>query len=192
MGLDQYMTAKKYIPGGYDHVRKNPNAAKEVAIFDTIVEYAGVKGDDVLPLNYAEVTIEVAYWRKANAIHKWFVANVQDGTDDCGTYEVSFDQLRSLLEICKAINKSVIKGEVVKESGIFGEYETYPDMIFDTELAKQTLPSQEGFFFGSTDYNDGYIYDVERTIVQIERLIEKFAPTEGTWNGWTLYYSSSW
>ena len=27
---------------------------------------------------------QIASWRKANAIHKWFVDNVQDGVDDCG------------------------------------------------------------------------------------------------------------
>ena len=28
------------------------------------------------------------YWRKANAIHGWFVKNAQQGIDDCRTYSV--------------------------------------------------------------------------------------------------------
>jgi len=33
---------------------------------------------------------------KPTRIHNWFVKNVQGGTDDCGIYEVTFDQLMSL------------------------------------------------------------------------------------------------
>ena len=32
------------------------------------------------------VRYEVLMWRKANAIHNWFVQNVQKGVDDCGVY----------------------------------------------------------------------------------------------------------
>ena len=32
--------------------------------------------------------VEVAYWRKANAIHGWFVYNIQDGVDDQNEYYV--------------------------------------------------------------------------------------------------------
>ena len=45
----------------------------------------------------------VLYWRKANAIHKWFVDNVQNGDDDCGDYEVYWEQLMELKGICKRI-----------------------------------------------------------------------------------------
>ena len=44
---------------------------------------------------------EVMYWRKANAIHKWFVDNVQGGEDDCREYPVSNDQLIELRDTCK-------------------------------------------------------------------------------------------
>ena len=34
----------------------------------------------------------VAYWRKANAIHSWFVENCQDGVDECQySNEISVD-----------------------------------------------------------------------------------------------------
>ena len=39
-------------------------------------------------LNYIYVSFEAGYWRKASAIHKWFVDNCQEGDDDCGTYLV--------------------------------------------------------------------------------------------------------
>ena len=30
----------------------------------------------------------VAYWRKANAIHRWFINNIADGVDNCEPFEV--------------------------------------------------------------------------------------------------------
>ena len=45
-------------------------------------------------------TTEVAYWRKANAIHRWFVNNVQDGIDECQETIVTRNQLFTLLQIC--------------------------------------------------------------------------------------------
>ena len=44
--------------------------------------------------------IEVGYWRKANAIHNWFVVNVASGEDDCSSYPVSQDQLECLRNLC--------------------------------------------------------------------------------------------
>ena len=36
---------------------------------------------------------EMLYWRKANAIHDWFVDNIQGGEDDCNAYNLSIDYL---------------------------------------------------------------------------------------------------
>jgi hypothetical protein len=48
----------------------------------------------------------VMTWRKANHIHAWFVDNVQNGQDNCGTYRVEWEQLQELLRACE----DVIKG----------------------------------------------------------------------------------
>lgn len=43
---------------------------------------------------------EIAYWRKANAIHRWFVDNVQNGTDDCHIHnECTQEILKELLTL---------------------------------------------------------------------------------------------
>lgn len=85
-----------------------------------------------------EITIEAAYWRKANAVHKWFVDNVQDGTDDCGTYEVSKEQLQELLNVVE-------------------------EVLANRNQASNKLPTTAGFFFGKTDYDDWYYQDLEST-----------------------------
>ena len=53
------------------------------------------KSDEVIDV------YEVAYWRKANAIHKWFVDNVQKGKDDCKEYRVT---RRNLLDLCDLVS----------------------------------------------------------------------------------------
>lgn len=87
---------------------------------------------------YKEST-EIGYWRKANAIHRWFVENCQDGIDNCATYYVDEEDLRELRELCKMVLRKKNK-------------------------ASEILPTQEGFFFGVTDYGEDYIYDLEETI----------------------------
>ena len=80
----------------------------------------------------------VGYWRKANHIHKWFVDNVQSGQDDCRSYEVNYEQLRDLLNVCD-------------------------DVLDDHTKAEQLLPTTSGFFFGGTEYNEYYFEQVQNT-----------------------------
>ena len=116
-------------------------------------------------------------WRKANQIHGWFVENVQEGIDDCRTYEVSIDLLEKLLGVCKKVWE-------VHEN--MGEYHVAGD------LAKTVLPATEGFFFGDTGYSEGYYRDVKDTIDALEPAIQgvKDARAVG-WFQW-FEYSSSW
>jgi len=115
--------------------------------------------DGVEPSKVTYVVQDAGYWRKANAIHHWFVENVQDGNDDCHTYDVSRDQLQALLRL------------VVTVLG-------HPDM------AARLLPTQSGFFFGSTEYGQDYLDGLKET----KRIVsEALADTEADFE-----YSSSW
>ena len=91
---------------------------------------------------------EVAYWRKANAIHKYFVDNVQDGIDDCRYHnEVTKEILEDLLERCgKALNNH--------------------------DLAPELLPRCSGFFFGGTNYDEWYFRDIEETFNYITHILK--------------------
>lgn len=109
---------------------------------------------------------QVGYWRKANHIHKWFVDNVQDGVDNCGDYSVSDEQLKQLLAACKAV-------------------------VDKPELAKTELPTQSGFFFGGTEYDEYYIQDCNNTIEIIEALFNEVEPGKDYLPD-EIYYHSSW
>lgn len=105
--------------------------------------------------------VEVGYWRKANAVHNWFVKIVQGGTDDCGTYPVDIKLLVTLRNICR-------------------------EVLAHRHMAQILLPTQSGFFFGSTDYGESYFYDVERTVEILTSVIESSSPDE------VYYYHASW
>ena len=111
------------------------------------------------------VVEEVGYWRKANQIHNWFVQNVQEGEDNCGEYHVYEEQLEELLGLCKQV-------------------------LTNKELAEELLPSQSGFFFGGTEYDEWYFKNLEETIEIIETLLSE-RNEDGYLDG-NIYYQSSW
>lgn len=90
----------------------------------------------------------VAYWRKSNEIHNWFVNEIQEGIDKCN-YSPRFgaDQLHELVKLCKKVIKSPKKA---------------PDL----------LPTTSGFFFGSTEYDESYFESVSDTIKQLEAVLK--------------------
>jgi hypothetical protein len=113
---------------------------------------------------------EVGYWRKANAIHNWFVENCGDGEDTCQQMYVSLEKLETLLDICKKVSA-------------------------DHKLAPVYLPTQSGFFFGSTEYDDWYFDKIEDTIKIIEPVIEflKNIKDKCKSNDWyDVVYQASW
>jgi phage pi2 protein 07 len=101
---------------------------------------------------------DIGYWRKANAIHKWFVDNVQGGVDDCGDYKVTKEQLIQLHNTCN-------------------------DILNDPNLAEQLLPTQSGFFFGNAEYDENYMLGIEHTIEIVKEAIEDEYETyyESSW-----------
>jgi hypothetical protein len=134
MGLDMYLKGKRYI-SSYFNEGDSEKAAKIAELFP---ETSG--------LEIKEVMVEAGYWRKANAIHKWFVDNVQEGEDDCGNYYVGREQLAELRELCQKV-------------------------LADRSLAAEMLPPQSGFFFGGTDIDEWYFRDLEQTVKIIDNAL---------------------
>jgi len=118
-----------------------PEARQEV-----VVKKGGDVDTAIKPERVKYVVEEVGYWRKANQIHKWFVDVVQQGEDDCGSYYVGRESLEELLDICKKIQA-------------------------DNSLAESLLPSQSGFFFGGTEYDEWYYKDIDETVTILEECL---------------------
>jgi len=123
------------------------------------------KRKDIQPERVSEIVEDVMYWRKANHIHNWFVVNCQGGVDECQEARVSLDQLKELSALCK---------KVVDEK--------------DPSL----METVQGFFFGSTDY-DQYYYDMcTETHEVIEELLKEVEDNPEPAFNPTFYYQSSW
>lgn len=146
--------------------------------------------DKIQQNRISEITEDVAYWRKANQIHKWFVDNVQDGEDDCGEYYVSKEHLEELIDTCKRVVKTAIleDGQLSSgysiENGVQKHHYVDGKVIVNAEEVAEILPNQEGFFFGGTDYNELYLDSVKNTIEMLEPLLKE--------QGGDFYYTSSW
>lgn len=118
--------------------------------------------DTKCPGRVKSVVFEVMYWRKSNHIHDYFVKNVQGGVDDCGKYPVDLDVLQELLDIIHTV-------------------------IDNHSKASELLPTVGGFFFGNTNYDEDYFYDLEDTEKELTKLLN--TPDIGTWD---FYYRASW
>jgi hypothetical protein len=174
MGLDMYLTAKRYLWQGRAESNAIGKAIREAlnvpAEFRPVGYMRMEDEDDAIA---KEVTVNVGYWRKANAIHGWFVNNVQGGEDECRPHEVSAEQLEQLRV---AVQGALDAHDTMTEEGA-------------KEVAMRLLPPCKGFFFGSSDIDEWYWGDL-RTTLQIIDAAKLLMGDDG--NGWTLYYRSSW
>jgi hypothetical protein len=90
---------------------------------------------------------EVAYWRKANAIHGWFMKLAD--VDDCSPVRVHKSALIELRNDCQ---------KVLDEGTI--------------ETAMELLPPTSGFFFGSSEIDDWYWEDIKETVTKLNEIID--------------------
>lgn len=137
---------------------------------------------------------EVGYWRKENMIHQWFVDHVQNGIDDCCYHnECTKEILEELLDTCEKVKQiAVLKpGKVVNgQTLINGKWENcYEDgeVIVNADEVAALLPTQGGFFFGATEYDNWYMRGVEYTIDILTRVLETT-----DFEKEMVYYVSSW
>ncbi len=186
MGLDMYLRAEKYV-SGYEFYGE-----ERVEQYKSIVESLGATALADPNTPSLTVSITVAYWRKANQIHQWFVDNVQGGEDECRPHDVLREQLAELRDLCKEILEAGTVTEKVAvstltEDGKIEERQQDAEALSPAGIAKaeELLPTQSGFFFGGTEYDHWYVEDLKSTVEQIDRVLE--APDE-----WWFKYQSSW
>jgi hypothetical protein len=160
MGLDMYLKAKKYMSPYFDEADGERIEQINEMLFPKHLTNKADKFDRGITVN--EVTAEVAYWRKANAIHGWFVDNCQDGIDECQETLVGRANLQKLLD-------------------------TVTKVLENHELAAELLPPHQGFFFGSDKVDQYYIQDLQFTKDRLELLLN-----DPTFKTWDFYYQSSW
>ena len=144
MGLDMYIFKVKKTKHTIDELHEldrepNPNDPKIVEFLPLDQPYPDTFKD------YYTIFKKVAYWRKFNALHNWFVTHVQVGIDNCAHYELDKDVLIDLLETLLNAKSENDPSEMMPVSG---------------------------FFFGSTDVDEYYWEHIEKAIDEISNLID--------------------
>lgn len=162
MGLDQYLYKITHIGGNYEH----NNIGGNLLLTQNNIPF------DFKTNRIVEVKELLMQWRKANAIHKWFVDNVQYGNDDCTQYCVPDEKLQQLKEKCE---------EALKYKN-----------ADDKAPLNNILPTTEGFFFGSTEYDEYYFEELEETIKAIDIALEELKKDAEKSIISYIYYDSSW
>jgi len=186
MGLDMYLYKKHYVKN-WDH-----NTDRK---FEIVVKLNGENHTVIDTSKISSIQEDVGYWRKANQIHDWFVKNCQNGEDNCQESYVDQSKLEELLQICKDIkaNCKLVEGKVANgytfdENGE-KKYDYIDGLVMENEeYAADLLPTAEGFFFGSTGYDQYYLQDIDNTI----EILEKELSTDWGIHTPEYYYRASW
>ena len=160
MGLDMYLYARKYVSrfdyNNGERIERGDYAALADTAPADLTKYGEFSG--------IEIDYPVLYWRKANAIHGWFVNECAGGVDECQPIYVSRESLVKLRDLCSA---------VVKQPAMAGDI----------------LPPTSGFFFGSYEIDDWYMEDMKRTVKALDHVLSTIPADD--WN-WSFIYQASW
>jgi len=107
----------------------------------------------------------IAYWRKANAIHAWFVAECADGVDECQQIPVFRSDLVELNNLCKSV-------------------------MNDPSTALKTLPpTRQPVIFGQNNIDIYYMLHIKDTISILDNILEIIPDDNDKWN---FVYQASW
>ena len=90
----------------------------------------------------------LAYWRKVNQVHGWFVRECGEGVDECQQIDVPIPKLIELRQLCKNI-------------------------LADNSIAESVLPTVGGFFFGNYEYDEWYFRGIEETYFQLDKVLKE-------------------
>lgn len=165
MGLDMYLYVEEYISKwNYQAVEERAaenfldltvevkNKLREHRVFDTVKRELGIEPCKDSP--HMIVRICVAYWRKANAIHNWFIENcAENGVDDCYVSKEQFEQLRRDVTLAVAEEKKRIpaEGTIQPRSGFFStdNFDDYLNELRETKEMLERLPDRDYIYRAS-------------------------------------------
>ncbi|MGJ9384349.1 hypothetical protein [Salipaludibacillus sp. CF4.18] len=154
MGLDMYLFSLARIEG-MDYVeihsvnmRLRELEEKQNDIYQKVKPH--IKHFEEFDMSWKSLMEEVAYWRKANQIHNWFVENIRNGEDDpCFTEIVTKQNLEDLYNLCLKV-------------------------LTNKKNPQDSLPTRPGSFFGYYGYDDFYYMQIEETKSIVENLLDNF------------------
>lgn len=184
MGLDMYLNVSRNV---YDS-SYSPSDSEEYKALQSFINDNMVGSplkSDREGLGVAGVNMQVAYWRKANAIHSWFVDNCQGGVDECQESHVEVGQLEELISSCSEVL------ELLNPYYGAGEEEaSIPDEMRDSVAS--ILQPTSGFFFGSTEIDAWFYDDVKYTHDRLDEIVKWVKSEQQDKRFWYITYQASW
>lgn len=163
MGLDMYFYARKTT---YKSFSKwdNPERANEVNYPEDLKIFSDYIYDRNFKSIQTETSYQIGYFRKFNALHSYIVKTFANGIDNCQDiylYKEDVEQIKKVLDDVLEANTE--------------------------EKAKELLPTQSGFFFGGTDYDEYYFEDVKDAADLMQNILDNF-----DFENYQLVYQASW
>lgn len=163
MGLDMYFYARKTTYKSFSEWDQNrkvdkTNYPKDLKIFSDYIYDRNFKSVE------RNVDYQIGYFRKFNALHSYIVKTFANGIDNC--QDIFLDQ------------EAVVKIKAALDSVL----ETPTE-----ESAKEALPTQSGFYFGSTSYDEDYFEDVREAAALMQNFLDHF-----DFDTYALVYKASW
>ena len=178
MGLDMYFYLKEKRPvtewarGNNDEYKVFGRYHAEKGEVDGTAYPEDIKelAEYIYRVNYKSAFIngdgfrmyQIGYFRKFNALHNYIVNNLADCVDGCQEIEITKENLYALLDTLDRVDSN-------------------------KDLAENELPTANGFFFGSTCYDDWYFSDVKDAIEMCELFLTKI-----DFDKYELVYLASW
>jgi hypothetical protein len=158
MGLDMYLNKKTFVSNATIIVENQPL-------------------QKIQSKRITSVSEQIAYWRKSNQIHGWFIKNCHEITPDV-RYYVNREDLVQLLEVCKQV-KTLLDKSITKVVEIENGFSRDDDgninpkfvehTVFDCDQVLELLPPTDGFFYGNQSLDDYYYNGIILTIEILEK-----------------------
>ena len=155
-----YLYARKYV-SRFDYQNRERIQLPEFSALEETAPKGLTKYGDFTGI---QIDYPVMYWRKANAIHGWFVNECGGGVDECQPIYVSRESLVKLRDLCAAAMKQ-------------------------PAMAGEILPPTPGFFFGTYEIDEWYMEDMKHTVKALDHILSTI-PADN-WD-WSFIYSASW
>ena len=203
------------------------NLYREVKTKENLKDKIKKEAEELFDGEYANVIVksDVCYWRKFNALHKYFADRFGgEDNDNCVNMYMEITDIEELLNMLKDLLSKIKVGEGLVDNGYTyetkeaneeidtergkikardlenGDIITEKDkdkgwvesirktdkdvsykkvfkekgrVVLNPEICNKMLPTEEGFFFGGTDYDEYYLADIEDTIPMLQKVIDK-------------------
>jgi hypothetical protein len=168
MGLDIYFHKTKR--SEWNEVKSKIEAFNELPEEEQAKQYE----NETHPTSDFE-PVDIGYFRKVNFLMEFF-----NYEGNCEYQEISKGELEALQEACLEVSKM----KPTKVEYIKAEHKWDTDRVetvlseADQERCAEILPTQAGFFFGNTAYNQWYLDDVKEVLAWVTGVLKELADDE--------------